>query len=769
MPESAPVSKISAIYLELANYPILAGRIRHAMREELYRRGVITPDRLEQEVREKAILSQRREGLTNVLEDESAWQQRLQAIRDHLIDFYFAYNLPFDLFHDIIHDILAERSVDHDELILPFNPEMAPMDMLLRQAEHYEALPEKDRAKVRHHLEEVIVVLIKTMISDHLEFVHVAKAWFTSEDLRFIYSRRLGSGKIGGKAAGLWLAWKILQQSAPTLLPNLTLPESYFIGTDVFYEFHSLNGLEDYLNQKYKSLEEIRAEYPEIVRACEVGRFPREIVEQLRAILGQIGNKPLIVRSSSLLEDNFGTSFAGKYESHFCPNQGDLKENLHDLILAIRRTYASAYNPDALLYRRRMGLLDYDERMAILLQEAQGQTYRRYFFPAMAGVAFSRVPILWHPRLRREDGFVRLVLGLGTRAVNRVADDYPRLITLSHPLLRPENQPAAIRRYSQRYIDLMDLEANSFQTLPVDKVIGLDFPPLRWVASVDEGDTLMPIVSLGQLSPRSLVLTFDTLLQRTDFVPLMKQLLSTLSKYYDFPVDVEFALTLTPASPKPSITLHLLQCRPQSGLQGEPVHPVPTDLPPQDRIFAATRMVPQGQVSGVEYIIYIDPAGYASLPDSEQRHQVARIVGRLDKALAKNNFVMIGPGRWGSANPDLGVPVTYADIFNTRALVEIAVPQEGINPEPSYGTHFFQDLLEAQIYPLAIYVGESGDYVNQGWLDRAQNHLETLLPEAASYGRCIKVIHVPTEHKGVCLEIAMDGEQGLAYLSQPRV
>src|SRR5512136_812362 len=148
MPESAPVSKISAIYLELANYPILARQIRHAMREELYRRGVITPERLEQEVREKAILSQQREGLTNVLEDESVWQQRLQTIRDHLIDFYFAYNLPFELFHDIVHDALAERSVDHDELILPFNPEMAPMDMLLRQAERYEALPEKDRAKV---------------------------------------------------------------------------------------------------------------------------------------------------------------------------------------------------------------------------------------------------------------------------------------------------------------------------------------------------------------------------------------------------------------------------------------------------------------------------------------------------------------------------------------------------------------------------------------------------------------------------------------------
>ena len=209
------------------------------------------------------------------------------------------------------------------------------------------------------------------------------------------------------------------------------------------------------------------------------------------------------------------------------------------------------FNPDALLYRRKMGLLDYDERMAILLQEVQGQAYGRFFFPALAGVALSYAPILWHPRLRREDGFLRMVLGLGTRAVNRVADDYARLVTLSHPLLRPENSPDVIQRYSQHYVDLIDLEDNAFKTLPVDQVIGLDYPPLRLVASVREEDTLTPIVSLGAISPRNLVLTCDTLLQRSDFVPMVTTILSTLTQHYQVPVDVEFAITLTPASPRP--------------------------------------------------------------------------------------------------------------------------------------------------------------------------------------------------------------------------
>ncbi len=174
-----------------------------------------------------------------------------------------------------------------------------------------------------------------------------------------------------------------------------------------------------------------------------------------------MGKTPLIVRSSSLLEDNFGMSFAGKYMSIFCPNQGTLKENLRDLTLAIRQIYASVFGPDALMYRRRVGLLDYDERMAILLQEVQGERHRQYYFPALAGVAYSYSPIVWNPRFKREDGFTRLVMGLGTRAVDRIAGDYPRMINLSHPQLRPDVTPKAIRYYSQHFVDALDLEQNS--------------------------------------------------------------------------------------------------------------------------------------------------------------------------------------------------------------------------------------------------------------------------------------------------------------------
>ncbi|MBN1178110.1 MAG: PEP/pyruvate-binding domain-containing protein, partial [Anaerolineae bacterium] len=705
VPFEAP--KILSIYLQIANYPIMAHQIRERMRGELFRRGVITPDALEEEVHAKATLSQQREGLVDPLsEAPHVWAQRLQTIRDHLTDFYFAYNLPIDLFQQIVNDLLAERSVTQSALDLHFNPELAPLDLLLQQAARYEALSEHQRAQVQHHLEEIMVVLIKTIISDHLGFLRVAKHWFSADDLHFVQSRRIGKGKIGGKAAGMLLAWRILKQSAPEIAAHVTIPESYFIGTDVFYEFLSLNSLE-YFNQKYKPLDQIRADYPQIMAAYERGRFPQDVADQLRAILEQVGDTPLIVRSSSLLEDNFGTSFAGKYESYFCPNQGTPEENLDYLTLAIRRVYASAFNPDVMLYRRQMGLLDYDERMAILLQEVQGQVYGRYFFPTVAGVGFSYAPILWHSRLRREDGFIRLVAGLGTRAVNRIPDDYARLVTLSHPQLRPETSPQAIRRYSQHCIDVIDLQENTLETLPIANVIGLDYPGLRLIASVEEQDTLMPLLSLGRVSPDDLVYTFDTLLQRGRFAPMVKGILATLNEEYQFPVDVEFAVTLTPDQ---QLAFHLLQCRPQSSMAGQPVRPVPTDVPEEKQIFQVTRMVPQGEIDCVEYIIYVEPLRYSQLEPPTRKHEVARVVGRLNKLLEGCCFIMLGPGRWGSANPELGVPISYADIYNARALVEVAVPQQGISPEPSYGTHFFQDLVEAEIYPLAIYLGEEGDF-----------------------------------------------------------
>jgi len=769
--------KVLGIYLELAQYPILARQIRERMRQELFSRGIISMETFEAEVQEKATLSQQREGIADPLAEEPApvWIERLAIIRDQLTDFYFAYNLPHDRLKEIIQSFLSSRvPAQADTPRLTFNPELAPWDLLFAQGEEFENLPPEKRVRVEHHLREIIVVLIKGMISDRLDFVGLAKELFTIQDLKEIRRRRIGRGKIGGKAAGLLLAWKILHledgtQDEIDVRPYLRIPDSYFIGADVFYDFLSLNGLTQYMNQKYRSAEEIESEYPAIVAAYMEGRFPENIVQSLKALLEEVGNSPLIVRSSSLLEDNFGTAFAGKYESVFCPNQGTPEENLESLLNAIKQVYASVLKPDALLYRKQMKLEDYDERMAVLIQKVQGFQYRDYFFPMVAGVGYSRNPLRWNPRIRREDGFLRLVLGLGTRAVERTGNDYPRIIALSHPTLRPAADAGQIRKYSQYFVDLIDLKENTFKTLPISQVLGSDYPALHYLVSVDKGGYLVTPLSRVDLGEaRNLVLTFERLTQDRRFAALMKTILKRLERHYKWPVDIEFTLDIHPRYPEADFTVNLLQCRPLVSKDWTAVE-IPTHIPAQDIILRASKLVPQGIVSGVRYIVYVDPFAYARIPDYTTRIELGRLVGRLNKRLEGEPFVLMGPGRWGSSNPELGVKVTYADIYNARVLVEIPLAQEGSTAEPSYGTHFFQDLVETGIYPLPVVLGEDGAMLNERFLYESPNIIASLLPDDAVYASYVRVIDVPAVSGGRCLEIVMNGEQEIAigYLKGP--
>jgi hypothetical protein len=491
------------------------------------------------------------------------------------------------------------------------------------------------------------------------------------------------------------------------------------------------------------------------------------VTARMSDVLRRTGNVPLVVRSSSLLEDGIGTAFAGMYASVFCPNQGSHEENLRRLTDGIRRIYASVFNPDALAYRRRMDLLECDERMGVMIQEVQGRAHGRFFFPEVAGVAFSYSPIVWNPCLRREEGFCRLVMGLGTRAVNRVAEDYPRLVTLSHPALRPETTPAEIRRYSQKHADVIDLQDAALTTVPVARLFQRNLTALPGAASVDHGGTLMASDPLGlQQAPERMISTFDNLLQRTEFVRLIKEVLSTLARQYGVPVDVEFAASLDDSISRPKVNLHLLQCRVQSGTRNGPQCKIPRGIAGEDKLFVATHVVPQGAVQQVSYICYVDPEAYGGLADARQRKAVAETIGRLNKTLENQSFILIGPGRWGSVDPLLGVPVTYADIFNTRMLVELVVEQQGAVPEPSYGTHFFQDLMEAEIYPLAVYPDHPGDFFRREWLTRAKNWLEDILPGAPGPEGCAKLVNIPGEFGGRKLDIFMDGETAVAFLAE---
>jgi len=767
--------KVLAIHLELLQYPILSDQIRERMREKLFSSGIVDVAAFQHEVREKAIRSQKRERMDDPLsqENEEMWNRRLSHISNILTEFYFAINFAHLDFLRIIEDTLAKkRAADHN-VYLSINPEIAPWKMLFAQAKQIEGSSSKRQHAMRHHQREIIVVLTKGMLSDQLDFVAIAKNNFRIGDLESIYRRRIGRGKIGGKAGGMMLAKAILHQPEPDdpvdFREMVSIPDSYFLGSDVLYEFFEANNLGDTVNLKYMPYEEMIEAYPRILQRFVDARIPEPYRDRLGGILEQVGSSPVIVRSSSLLEDNFGISFAGKYDSFFCPNQGTPEQNLTDLCAAVRKVYGSLLSPSALAYRRQMGLIDYDERMAVLIQQVEGQRFGDHFFPVIAGVGFSYNPFQWSPRIDRDAGFLRIVAGMGTRAVDRLANDYARMVALSHPMLRPVKSTAEVIQYSQKMMDVIDLASNTMGPLPVGEVIDQTFPFLKHIGSIDTGGELHPVLIRGPGTVKGdIIITHDGLLKNKRFVSVMRGMLAKLRRHYAKPVDIEFTVDLRPG-PDLDFRIVLLQCRQQSRRLEQAAIAIPEDISERDILLVSRRMVSSGRIRGVRYVVYVDPEDYKILSDNARKVRISRVIGKLNTQINDGPFILVGPGRWGSSNMDLGVPVSYAEIFNARALVEIALPHGDAAPEASYGTHFFQDLVESNIYPIPVYPGEKGAFFNFHFFRSSPNVISRFVSAAADVERFLKVVDIKQVSGGKVLELIMNApeEKAIAFLARP--
>lgn len=571
LPSVRSVTPTIDTYIKLAQYPILSDRIRVRMREELFRRGIVSQQVFEQEVQELAVESQKQEGLSDPYsqEEEGVWQKRKERIRDFHTDAYFANNLGSTLLDQIIYEVLRAQPLPSRTDELTFNPEIAPWELLFRQGEIYEALPLPEQEKVQHHLQELKAVLIKRMLSDQLPFIGVARKIFTIADLNWVYRRLIGDGRIGGKAATMLLAWKILHKSdfayGPDISQSVGIPETFFIGSELIYEYILLNHLDRFINQKYLPVERIRQDYGNVLRGFLQGRFPDYIQEQLREVLFQMGKRPFIVRSSSLLEDNLSHAFAGKYDSYFCPNQGNDDENLRDLLQAVQKVFASTFNPDAMSARQQAGLIDYDERMAVMIQEVCGVEHGRYFFPTVAGMGLSRNPLCWNEQIRTEEGLLRLVWGFSERVMNSLESQGACMVSLSHPQLRQIEDLELIRLMSQRFIKVVDLTKNEFDVLPIQDVLYTQYPYLRYIASIDANDQLQDIQRDTHFSPSDeFLLTFSNLTRDARFVKLMRTALRRLEEGYDRPVEVEFAIEFVPHNHDMDYKLYILECRPQT-------------------------------------------------------------------------------------------------------------------------------------------------------------------------------------------------------------
>ena len=570
----------------------------------------------------------------------------------------------------------------------------------------------------------------------------LTRDYFNLSDLIRIKKRQIGTGKIGGKAVGMLLARKILEIKAaetPLLRETELEPhDSFYIGSDLFYTYIVQNGWWK-LHTEQKTSEGYFDKARILKEKLLTGRFPAQVREQFQQMLEYFGQSPIIVRSSSLLEDAFGNAFAGKYESVFCANQGSPEDRYTAFENAVRLVYASTMDESALLYRMKRGLHQKDEQMALLVQRVSGTYHGRYFYPMIAGVGNSNNLYVWNSRLDPQVGMVRIVYGLGTRAVDRVEGDYPRIVALDQPMLSTHDSKEAEITYSQHYVDLIDLSSNQLTTLPLDQLVQqADHIDLSEVGEIDWQAT-RHLATLGYRNRQQWILNFKKILAENTVTETLRTIMETIEAVYEYPVDIEFTINRS-ASQK--MMINLLQCRPLQTKRIGPSIQFPNNIDKRNIMIQSKGHFMGGNVNlSFKYLVYVRPEKYVELTE-QQRYQLARIIGQLNQQVLNPETaptILLGPGRWGTTTPSLGIPVSFSEISNIVALGEVAFETAGMMPEISFGSHFFQDLVESNIFYLAVLPHIEGNLFNTELILQRPNLFTQFLPQHSDWESVITV------------------------------
>lgn len=609
--------------------------------------------------------------------------------------------------------------------------------------------------------------LLRLSITKDERMLPLAERFLTLEDVIYIWKRTIGTGMIGGKAVGMLVARAVLRRADPRWARVIELHDSFHIGSDVFYSYLVQNDCW-LIRQKQKDASTFLDGVEEARGRILHGDFPDYILKRFADMLDYYGQSPIIVRSSSLLEDNFGNAFAGKYDSVFCPNQGTREERLTAFLDAVRAVYASAMSVEALSYRAKRGVLDRDEQMALLVQRVAGSPYGGLFFPHVAGVGFSFNPYVWNEAIDPEAGMIRIVFGLGTRAVERIDDDYARVVALNAPSLRVEASFAEVRRHAQRRVDVIDVEANRFVSMDfVDVVRRCPDLPVEMFAAVDrEAEERQRERGRGGFRPW--VLTFERVFAESPLIGDVGEIFRTLRDAYGTHVDVEFTTHFLPDG---TYKINLLQCRPlQVQFGGAVAAGSAPEIAERDVLMRAHGgVIGHGRSVAVDRIVFVVPSAYGRLGEAD-RHAVARLVGRVSHhdAVARDRILMlIGPGRWGTSTPSLGVPVTFGEIHTASVLCEIDTMHEGLVPDLSLGTHFFHEMVEMNILYVALFHAAKENLFREDALMGAANRLADVCPDEARWAGVVRVLYAEDLAPGMRLRLHADPTRQVATLFVP--
>lgn len=552
-------------------------------------------------------------------------------------------------------------------------------------------------------IEDSCGTMCKVMMTRDEKMRVMVKKHFRPEDYFSVRSHMIGTGLIGGKACGMLLARAIIRNESPEINEVLEPHDSFFIGSDIYYtyivdnEFWSLR-VRQRTEEEYFSLAE------EFAEKLKKGTFSEDLRTQFRHILEYYGQDPFIVRSSSILEDGFGNAFAGKYESVFCANRGTLEERLDEFENAIRTVYASTMSLSALDYRKRRGLDKKDEQMALLVQRVSGSYYGPYYMPCAAGVGYSYSPYKFLSGIDPKAGMLRLVMGLGTSAVDRTMGSYPRLVSLDMPEASSLVTIAEKHQFSQRAVEAMDVSEHALKRLELREIESK--LPMYLKNTLLEHDYEVE----DSLKERGIYrdvrfISCRGLVKKEIIMSQMQQIMQIIQKEYEHPVDIEFTMNLSETG---EYSINLLQCRPLQVFKTAAAVKIPENVP-EERIFMESEGASMGLSRSVpiDLMVYVDPKGYYNMPYAD-KSLIAGIIGKVNWTYRDKDrhMMLIVPGRIGTSSPELGVPTTFADISEFEAVCEVEETEAGYNPELSYGSHIFQDLVEADILYTAVFANE---------------------------------------------------------------
>ncbi len=612
--------------------------------------------------------------------------------------------------------------------------------------------------------QDMVEQLSRLLLTRNKELLSLIREHLTLDDLLQIKVRLIGTGFIGGKSVGMLLARKILAgDPRHNWSEVLEQHDSFYIGSDIFYSYIVQNGCWK-LFMAHKTREGYFERAAELRERLLTGTFSEETIEQFQLMLEYFGQSPIIVRSSSLLEDAFGSAFAGKYESCFCVNQGPPEKRYEVFETTVRHIFASIMNEDALTYRLQRGLDQLDEQMALLVQRVSGAHRQDYFFPELAGVGLSHNAFVWKKGMNPQAGMVRLVHGLGTRAVDRVENDYPRIIALDDPLVKPLSDMKDVRRFSQHSIDVLNLRANSIESVAFEAMLENGIPANIDLLTVRDPGAMQARRDMGLPEKDERILTLDPFLTNTPFIEMMRSLLDRLKQVYRHPVDVEFTVNFNQAG---TLQVNLLQCRPFQTIGMGAGRSLPDAIPTSDVVVQMEGHFMGGNIiQPIALIIFVDPEQYTRLSLSE-KYSVARLIGKLNRSIVnrkKNPTLLLGPGRWGTQTPAMGVPVHFSEINHITAMAEISYRHGSLIPDLSFGTHFFHDLIETNIFYMAIYAEQPDVVFNLAWLLSLPNRLAAISPADEHLASVVRVSEISAAR--LIIHSDVESQQVLCYLQR---